>query len=304
MKYMNTTDSEAYRKVRPSNKSLLEEFLKYLKSIGRGDGTLREYRFNLKMFFIWNLNHNDNKDFIEITKNDFIKFQNVMRHDWKLRTSSMRNTEAAVSSLANYIARSDITEGYVNVFRDIKTKMGQVQSRQIDYSEADIDALLDILTEVGYYREACAVALMAYSGMSNYDALTVPMSCFDKPEVYCKKFYKIQVNDRWFYVIKDMFDPYLDNWKEQRKDLCIRSKWLFPASERPSRCLSSRRFRESFRFMKNEFDAFVYWESISQYAIKEFMKLDISYDLLREMSGIDKKDMITMYVSNRKEKQK
>lgn len=303
MKYMNTTDSEAYRKVRPSNKSLLDEFLKYLKSIGRSQGTLREYRNHLRLFFIWNLNHNDNKDFSGITKNDFIKFQDVMHHDWKLKTSSIRNIEAAVSSLANYIARSGLSEGYVNVFRDMKTKMTQIQERRLNYDEVDVDFMLEILTEVEHYRDACLVALVVYSGMSKHDVAALQMACFDKPEVYYKRFYKIQVNNRWFYIIKDMFDPYLDNWKEQRKVLGIRSQWLFPASERPSRHIGLDGIGEIFRYI-NDVDFSIYWASMAEYAIKEFMKLDISYEMLREMAGIDKKDMITMYVSNRKEKQK
>jgi DNA-binding helix-hairpin-helix protein with protein kinase domain len=76
------TNQELLNEVLKWNRNLEEDFLVYLKSVDRSEGTLNQYRSHLNIFFVWNLQMNGNKKFIEITKREFARFQNHALTEW------------------------------------------------------------------------------------------------------------------------------------------------------------------------------------------------------------------------------
>lgn len=74
--YNNITSPELLKQVNEENKYLMKEFLEYLQSIDRAKTTIYQYEQDLNIFWAWNLTHNNNKEFIKITKREFAKFQN------------------------------------------------------------------------------------------------------------------------------------------------------------------------------------------------------------------------------------
>jgi site-specific recombinase XerD len=99
----NITNDALLAKVNPDNQSLKRDFLAYLHSIGRSEGTILSYANDLDIFFIWNLQNNGDKHFTAVSKRDFIAFQN-----WLISTNGnsparVRRLRATISSLSNYI---------------------------------------------------------------------------------------------------------------------------------------------------------------------------------------------------------
>ena len=63
--YNKITNEEKIENINPENKQLTEDFLDYLSSINRSDGTIKGYKNDLDIFFVWNLEYNKDKSFID-----------------------------------------------------------------------------------------------------------------------------------------------------------------------------------------------------------------------------------------------
>src|SRR5574343_877384 len=67
---------ELLQQVNPENKKLVERFLKE-KSTRTSEVTIKNYKSDSNIFFVWNLKYNDNKLFTDIKKlelSDFFSF--------------------------------------------------------------------------------------------------------------------------------------------------------------------------------------------------------------------------------------
>lgn len=66
------TSPELIAQINPKNIRLMNDFLEYLRSIGKADSTVKAYTSDLYIFFVWVLQNADNKYFPEISKRDII----------------------------------------------------------------------------------------------------------------------------------------------------------------------------------------------------------------------------------------
>ena len=69
---------ELWEKVNKENKQLLSDFIDYKRSSDKSPNTLYQYESILKVFFVWNLQNNNNKFFVDMKKREFIRFFNYM----------------------------------------------------------------------------------------------------------------------------------------------------------------------------------------------------------------------------------
>ena len=77
----NITSPELLNLVLQWNMDLVDDFLGYLKSVDRAATTIIAYRHDLNIFFVWNLQHNNNKKFIDITKREcFLCFDQMIAY--------------------------------------------------------------------------------------------------------------------------------------------------------------------------------------------------------------------------------
>lgn len=80
--YNNITSEEKLAKVNPENIQLGDDFLEYLTSIDRAKTTINSYDADLKVFWCWNEEFNNNKFFVDLSKRDIAKFQNHALNTW------------------------------------------------------------------------------------------------------------------------------------------------------------------------------------------------------------------------------
>lgn len=62
------TNEQEVNLINEDNKTLIEDYLNYLETIGKRPSTLKVYRSNLNIFFVWLMKNGKNKDFVEIKK--------------------------------------------------------------------------------------------------------------------------------------------------------------------------------------------------------------------------------------------
>lgn len=90
---------ELWDKVSKENKDLLDDFMDYCRSINRSKTTIDGYYNDIQICWVWNLQHNKNKFFVDFTKRDVIKYQNWLVTEQELSSNRVRRLRSALSSL-------------------------------------------------------------------------------------------------------------------------------------------------------------------------------------------------------------
>lgn len=238
--YNSITTPELINQILMENKDLYEDFLSYLSSIDRSIRTIESYKNDLEIFFVWNLQHNKNKDFIDITKREFAKFQNHALNTWEWSPNRIRRVKSTLSSLSNYIENIlDEEEKYKN-YRPIVKKIEDPVKENIRektiLTDEQVDSLLSTLVEQKQYQKACVVALAAMCGARKSELLRFKVDFFNDDNIVFDALYKtpkIVTKGRGRngtllnkYVLLE-FKEYLDLWLNERKELGVESEWLF-----------------------------------------------------------------------------
>ena len=240
--YNEITSKEKLNIVNEENKQLEKDYLEYLESVGRSKETIKQYRANLHIFWCWNLEYNKNKFFIDLTKRELTKFQNHALNTWQWSPRRIRTVKATISSLSNYIENilDDEYEGYKPIVRKIESPKDEAIREKSVFTEEDILPVLDELVKKHKYMMACFLALTLYSGRRKTELTLFKASYFAPENLICGgTLYKTPEKIRTkgsgqrgklleVYVLAKQFQPYLDLWINERKEMGITSDWLFP----------------------------------------------------------------------------
>jgi len=308
--YNNITSEESLSKILPENKTLMKDFLDYLKSIDRSPNTISQYESDLKIFFVYNLENNDNKRFTDISKREFARFQNHAMNEWGWSPKRVRRVKSVISSLSNFIENildeEEEYEGYRSVIRKIESPVNTTVREKTVFEEEELQALLDHLVEKKKYKQACCVALAMYSGRRKAEIPRFKVSYFEDKNVLFGSLYKtderVMTKGRgskgkqiYLYVLKKQFDPYLKLWLDDRKAKGIESEWLFPSSDDPSKQMSIDTmdgWKDSFtKFLGKDF----YWHSLRHFMTTQLVKANIPTNVIQDIISWESADMVNLY---------
>lgn len=234
------TSPELLEQVNPENKELLQEFLDYLRSTQRSEGTISGYQHDINIAFVWALQHNNNLPFVEWKKRHIVKYQNWLLNENKNSPARVRRLKASLSSMANFV-ENILDEDYPN-FRNIVRKIEDPANNPVRepsiWTDEELQELLDKLIDQKKYKQACYLALGIYSGRRKSELCRFKVSDFDDDKLVCGgALYKsspIKTKGRGggkyipCYTLVKGFNPYLKLWLDKRKSLGIDSQWLFP----------------------------------------------------------------------------
>ena len=307
--YNTITHKEELAKVLPQNITLMDDFLDYLQSIGRAETTIAQYKNDLKIFWIWNLENNDNKEFSKITKREFARFQNHCLNVWGWSPNRVRRVKSTLSSLSNFIENildeEPEYEGYRAVVRKIENPVKELVREKSVFEPEELQALLDHLVDNGEYLKACVLALAMYSGRRKSELLRFKVSYFSEENVCFGSLYKtpekVKTKGRgkgkmlYLYVLKKDFDPYLELWLKQREELGIDSEWLFPdkndSTKQMNQYVVNGWVKEFSDFLGNDF----YFHSTRHYYCTQLLKKNLPASVVQEIMGWDSADMVNLY---------
>lgn len=305
------TSKELIEQINPKNKALKKEFMMYLKTTQKSETTIKEYDSDLNIFFCWNVMHNQNVSFTELTKRGLIAYQNFLIFENNNSPARVRGLKAALSSLSNYIENILDEDPEYRNFRSIIKKVpnptNQFVREKTIFTPEDMIKLLDHLEAKKKYQQACAVALAMCSGARKSELTRFKVSFFKPEHIVSKFFYKtpekIKTKGRGTgkmlakFVMVQPFQKYLDLWLEERERLGIYSDWLFVTKKYNDKyeqinVNTFNSWAETYsRFLKLDF----YWHSLRHYFTTTLSRLGLPDGVIQGIVGWDSADMVGVY---------
>ena len=309
--YNNITNQEKLALVNKDNIQLGEDWFEYLSSVDRSPKTIEQYKSDLNIFWVWNLENNDNKFFVDLNKRQISKFQNYAINTWKWSPNRIRRVKSALSSLSNYIENilDDEYEGYRPIIRKIENPALTTVREKTIISEEQLKYLLDKLIEQEKYQAACVVALAAYSGARKSELIQFKVSYFDdKNLIYNGSMYKTPENIRTKgkgklgkqvpkYTLVAA-KQYIDKWIKERNKLGIDSDWLF-VTNIDGKCVQAGvslidNYMEQCSAILN---VPVYAHMFRHFLVTEMVKKNIPTEVIQEFQKWSS-DMVSVYNDN------
>jgi len=312
IKQNHITSPEKTAMINKNNLRLMEDFLSYMTSIKRSDGTIAGYRSDLLIVFTMILEHFDNKDFTKLTKRDIIGLQNLMIENGN-SSARIRRLKAAMSSLSNFvenIVADDDPEllNYRPIVRKIESPPLEAVQEKTVFNEEEIEGLLQKLIDLKEYEKACLVALAAYGGRRKAELLRFKVSDFDDNHVVCNgALYEssplLTKGGKMLncYTLRKKFQPYLNAWLAERERLGIESEWLFPDRND----MESARKVETVNSWANTFSRLTgrdfYLHALRHFTATSYVKAGLPDSVIIDIFGWSTADMLKIYDDTGKE---
>lgn len=309
--YNILTSKEKLAQVNPENIQLGNDFLEYLTSIDRSKDTVSQYRSDLKIFWCWNLEYNNNKFFIDLSKRDITKYQNYCLNTLGWSPSRMRRVKSTLSSMSNFVENmlDDEFEDYRPIVRKIENPANCTVREKTILEEEQLQELLDYLVEKEQYNKACMLSLAMNNGRRKSELPRMKLSYFTEDNVIYGSLYKtpetVKTKGRGsrgkqltIYTLKNGFDKYLKLWLEYREKNNITSEWLIPHKENdvyvdkqvPITSMDS--WAESFsKILGVPF----YWHSLRHYFTTACSRSGLPDDVIKNLVGWESNDMVSIY---------
>lgn len=234
------TSPELLAQVNPKNMQLLDDFVEYLNSTQRSKTTIRAYISDLHICFVWCLQYNNNEFYCDWTKRQLMKFQTWLINENQNSPARVRRLRASLSSLGNFVESvlDDEYPEFRNIVNRIEAPVNEPVREKTVLSDADVAMMLNKLVEMRKFKEACFVALAAFSGRRKAELCRFKVDDFSDDKLICGgslwKSAPIKTKGRGngkmipCYTIVSKFKPYLDLWLTERQRRGINSEWLFP----------------------------------------------------------------------------
>lgn len=232
--YNPIVTEDKWNEVLDDNKDLLEEFKEYLQSTDKSPLTIINYESDIKICWIWNLEFNKNKPFVDFAKKDIMKYQNYLLNTMNVSSNRIRRMRASISSLSNFIESVMDKEhpNFRNIVNKIPAPVKQEVREKTILKDEQVKWLLDLLVEEKQYQQACALALAWASGSRKAELLRFKLSYFKDEYIKFGSLYKtpekMKTKGRsskgkqlYRYCLVGKIKPYLNLWTEERKRLGI-----------------------------------------------------------------------------------
>lgn len=306
-----TTSEEEINNILPENKELLDDFINYLESTDHATTSLKVYRNNLEIFFIYLTKYCKNKDFVDIKKRDILSFQSYMVKN-NLSSARIKNIKSSISSCSNFIENVLDEEPKWENFKNIVNKIpapnpNPVREKTI-LEDEQCQKLLDYLVENKKYAQACAFALSWASGRRKSEILRFKRSHINDDNLQYGALYKTPEKIKTkgagkgkflnLYILKSKFKPYFDMWMEERErlgvpddidDIFVNKRKGVWESAKVS-LLDS--WADSFsKFLDVDF----YWHCMRHQFTTGLLKAKIPSSIVQKIIGWSSGDMVNLY---------
>lgn len=301
------TTPELLSRVNPQNIQLLTDFEDYLRTTGRSETTIHGYDNDIKIAFVWNLQYNENKFFVDWNKRNIVNYQNWLLNSNGNSPARVRRLKAALSSLSGYISNilDDEFPNFKNIINKVESPVNHPVREKTVWSDEELEELLNKLTEKGAYEKACALALAIHSGRRKSELCRFKVSDFNDDNLVCDgALYKsspLKTKGRGggkyisCYTLAKKFKPYLDAWIKEREKRGINSEWLFPAHNDNTKQISTaslNSWANTFsRLSQKEF----YWHSLRHAFTTSLVRAGIPDNVITQIVGWESADMCKVY---------
>lgn len=306
-KMNSITSPELLAQVNPENTQLLADFLDYLRSVGRSEGTVKGYLNDIQIAWVWSLKYNNNAFFCDWTKRNIVRYQNWLIKENGNSPARVRRLKAALSSLGNYI-ESVLDEDYPkfkNNINKIESPANQPVREKTVWEENELEDLLNKLVRKRDYEKACYLALAMYSGRRKSELCRFRVSDFDDDKLVCGgALYKsspIKTKGRGggkyipCYTLAKKFRPYLKMWMDERARIGIESEWLFPRRDNPSEQINVSTLNSWATTLSRMSGKDFYAHSLRHFFTTSLAKAGIPDSVIQSIVSWETSDMVRLY---------
>lgn len=309
--YNNITSEENISKINKKNVDLMNDFLDYLVSTDRSSGTINGYKNDLLIFFCWNLDNNDNKYFVDLSKREIAKFQKYAITEWGWSTNRLSRVKSAMSSMSNYIENilDDELPDFRPIVRKIESPVKQVRREKTIITDEEVQNILDTLVSRKKYQIACIFALAAFGGARKSELLRYKISYFDDSNIMAdaalyKTPEKIKTKGRgsqgkllYKYTLID-FKKYYDLWMTYRKENdLMNSEFLF-INQTNGSPLTVAGIDGYTKMISDILGRPFYTHSLRHQLCSRLFRLGLPSDIIQEYFGWSSADMLNIYNDN------
>lgn len=308
------TSAEKTALINKGNLQLKDEFLTYLRSVGRSEGTINGYDNDLLIVFTYVMENLNNKDFSKITKRELINLQGWLISNGN-SSARIRRIKSSISSLSNYcenILSDDDPEfeGYRSIVRKIANPPLQATREKTVWETEELENLLKYLVDHKKYEQACFVALGMYGGRRKSEICRFRVDDFDDSRLICDgALYKstpiLTKGNKYLecYTLAKRFKPYFDMWMDYRKEHGIESTWLFPDRDNPKDHIQITTLNSWTKTFSKITDNNFYFHSLRHYFVSDLAKEGIPDNVVVQIIGWSSADMFNIYNDNSKDDQ-
>lgn len=302
------TSPELLEQVNSKNTRLLNDFIDYLKSVQRSENTIKSYKNDIEIFFVWNLQNNNDKFFVDIAKRDIISYQNWLLNNNGNSPARVRRLKAALSSISNYISNvlDDEYPDFRPIINKIESPVNQPVMEKTVLEDEQIQTLLDYLVGNKEYCKACVLALAACSGSRKSELVRFKTDYFTDEDIIYGSLYKtpekLRTKGRGLgkyihrYVLVKEFKPYLDLWLKQREELGIESEYLFVIKKNGEWIQMKPTTLNSYaKTFSRVLGIPFYFHSLRHYFTTHLSQSNVPHSVIKEIIGWEDLSMVLLY---------
>lgn len=311
VQHNSIVSDELLKQINPDNKELGNDFLDYLRSIDRSPNTIEAYSYDLNIFWVYLLQHCNNKFFIELSKREISKYQSYCLTEWKWSPARMRRVKSTLSSLSNFVENmlDDEYENFRPIIRKIENPTNEKVFTKTILENEQIQFLLDYLVKNEKYDKACMLSLAANSGRRKSELTRFKVSYFDDVNIIYGSLYKtpepMKTKGRGsrgkmltVYTLSKPFKPYFNMWMDYRESNGISSQWLFPRKingEYVDESIETRTLDSWAESFTNILGIDFYWHSLRHYFTTACSRSGLPDDVIQMLIGWSSLDMVSVY---------
>lgn len=302
------TSPELIAQINPENKQLMDDYINYMRSIQRSETTIEAYANDINIAFVWNLQYNGNKSFIDWTKRNVVAYQNWLLNNNENSPARVKRLKASLSSMSNYVCNvlDDEYPNFRNIINKVESPVNTPVREKSVFAEEQIDELLDFLVNNKKYDKACALALALYSGRRKSELLRFKVSDFNENHLVCEgALYKsdpIKTKGRGVhgkmlecFCLAKKFKPYFDLWMKEREEKGIESIWLFPDVNNPEEQMKVSTLDSWAIIFSRYLETDFYWHSMRHMTVTNFKRFGIPDSVIQSYIGWADLSMVTVY---------
>ncbi len=299
------TSAEKTALINKENLRLMEDFLSYLKSIGRSETTIRGYKSDCLIFFTWCLENAGNKFYVDISKRDIVAYQNWLLSNNENSPARIRRLKSTISSLGNYVENvlDDEYKDFRCIVRKIESPVNQPVRQKTVLTDEQCQVLLKTLVDDKKYEQACCVALAMYSGRRKAELVRFKCSYFDDSNIIYGSIYrtpeKVLTKGRGGKMLTlytfTKFKLYFEMWMQERERLGIESEWLFPDKKDPTKQLSVSTLDSWAEKFSKILGLDFYWHSLRHFWTSENARKNLPDSVIQKLSGWSDISLVGVY---------
>ncbi|WP_346938213.1 site-specific integrase [uncultured Clostridium sp.] len=308
------TTKEEIEQINPENMELLDDFLNYLETTDHSPSSIKVYKSNLNIFFVYLLKYCKNKDFVDIKKRDIMNFQNFLIKNG-LSPARIRVLKSSISSLGIFIENILDEEEKWEDFRNIVNRIPAPNSNPVRektvISDDELDYLLDKLVENNRIQIATFVAMCAFSGARKSEMIQYKRSFFTDETVRNGLYVTPEIRTKGKgvlgkplqkYCIKSKVDKYLDLWDKERERLNVTTDDLFVVKHNDEyRCAKESTITWWMKICSDILGKESYCHSYRHFFVSTLVRQNIPLDIVKDIVGHNSSEVTALYNDNPKE---